>query len=164
MFSATGILLLYQNVSFMSCVPVEQICKHLSACFPESCRSRAPDIIGNHRHSCSRRSAPWRIGEDMQKAQVTFLNQFKCSLKHSFSLCGKASNEIRPKGDFRPEGTGTGAAIDHSCTVMTSFHTFQYKVVSRLNAQMKVRHQPWFVSDGRPEFFINRGWVQRGKT
>ena len=81
----------------------------------------------------------------MQPCQPALVDQVQRPLEHIFRFCRKAGDQISTKCDVGACRSDTVTYRDSFIAAMPALHTLQDHVVTRLQRQVKMRHQPWFV-------------------
>ncbi len=80
--------------------------------------------------------------------QAAFLDDLHRVLEHVLGFGWKAGDDIRAEHDIGAQRTHGFAKANGIVAQMAAFHAFQDHVVTRLQGQVQMRHQPFFIGNG----------------
>ena len=97
----------------------------------------------------------------MQPRQIAVCHQPERVFKMRVGFRGEARNDIGPKGHIWPQPLGLFAKPDRVIPQMAPRHAFQNKIVTMLQRQMQMRHEPRLGRDGLHQVLIHFDRVNR---
>ena len=113
------------------------------------------------RHPCGRCPGPRREGEDVEMAEAAVVDDRKRVLEHRFGFCGESGDQVSAEDDVRPPPSHLGGETDRIGTAVAPLHTFEDHVVARLQGEMKVGHQPFFLGNRAHQGVVDLDRIDR---
>ena len=104
---------------------------------------RAVDL----RHPRRRRSSAGAVRKDVQPRQPAVLDEIERALEHRLGLGRKPRDDVGAEDHLGPRLAQRLAEGDGVVTQVPALHPLQDQVVSRLQRQVQVRHQPRLAGD-----------------
>ena len=97
----------------------------------------------------------------MQEGQATLLDEIDRARKHVLGFGRKARDDVGAERDIRPQPPHLGAELDRILARMPALHPLQNEIITGLQRQMQMRHQPFIVRNDVEQIAVGLDGIDR---